>query len=85
MPMAHKPTSQTVRSNFSLESREGTFIPFCQNFDMGIAAALQQECQDSSKFKFVEDEVHGRNISKEYAKYVEDCCHKRILNTELAK
>ena len=68
------------------ETSEGHFIP---NFDNGIATlpftTVPTTEQQSVKLHFVEDEVIGSPISEPYAKYVEDCCRKRILSSELTK
>ena len=44
-----------------------------------------QELLADSAMHFVEEESLGRKIPDGFAKYVEDCCCKRILNAELLK
>ena len=41
--------------------------------------------QQGVKLHFVEDEAIGLPIPEGYAKYVEDCCRKRILASEITK
>ena len=48
-------------------------------------SALPSAEQQGAKLHFVEDEAVALPISEGYAKYVEDCCRKRILTAELTK
>ena len=72
--------------SLSAETSEGQFLP---NFDNGttdlpFSNVLPTE-QQSMKLHFVEGEAIDSPISEPYAKYVEDCCRKRILTSELNK
>ena len=80
MPMATSPLSLTS------EMTDGNFVPQFPN----SLAHLQLTNfhlveQQGVKLHFVEDEAVGPPISEANASYVEDCCKKRILSSELAK
>ena len=83
--MAPNPTSPMALSHISTESTEGSFVPNYPNVERGILNTSNQSCQVDSFIHFVEDESLGPKISEVFAAYVEDCCRKRILNTELLK
>ena len=86
MPMATDPASPFALSGFSTESHDGNFIPTYQNSNFKFPHALGQgTTQECGNIHFVEDESLAPKNSEKYAKYVEDCCRKRILNTELTK
>ena len=63
-----------------------TFIPTYRNAEFELSHVLRPGPeQDSVKLHFLEDESLGPSISTVYAKFVEDCCRKRILTSELVK
>ena len=78
--------AETSPLSLSTETTEGQFVP---NFDNGLTplpfSALPSAEQQGAKLHFVEDEAVALPISEGYAKYVEDCCRKRILTAELTK
>ena len=70
--------------SFSNETTEGQFVPNFNNGTPNVSLPTATE-QQGAKVQFVEDEAIGSTISEGYAKYVEDCCRKRILSSEIAK
>ena len=85
MPLAPNPASPMAQSQISADSAEGNFVPIFQNLEGEIPNTAGQGLLADSAIHFVEDESLGPKISEVFAKYVEDCCRKRILNTELLK
>ena len=83
MPMVPNPASPMAHSHLSTESTEGSFVPTFQNVEGQIVPASNQGCSGDSTIHFVEDESLGPNISEGLATYVEDCCRKRILSSEI--
>ena len=83
--MAPNHTSPMTLSHISTDSTEGSFVPTYHDVERGILDTSNQGCQADSSIQFVEDESLGPKISEVFATYVEDCCRKRILNTELLK
>ena len=80
MSMAASPLSLTT------EMTESTFVPqFPNSLTQLQLTNVQLVEQQEVKLHFVEDEVVGPPISEANASYVEDCCKKRILSSELAK
>ena len=69
---------------FSNETTEGQFVPNFNNGTPNVSLPTATE-QQGAKLHFVEDEAIGSPISEGYAKYVEDCCRKRIFSSEIAK
>ena len=85
MPMALNPASPMAHSHLSTESTEGSFVPTFHNMDGEISNVSNQGGSGDSTIHFVEDESLGPKISEGFATYVEDCCRKRILNSEILK
>ena len=80
MPMAVSPMSLTS------EITDGNFVPqFPNSLAQPPLTNVQLVEQQGVKLHFVEDEAVGPPISEANASYVEDCCKKRILSSELAK
>ena len=80
MPMATSPVS------LNSEMTDGNFVPQLPNsFAQLQLPNIQLIEQQGVKLHFVEDEAVGPPISEANASYVEDCCKKRILSSELAK
>ena len=80
MPMASSPLSLTS------EMTDGNFVPQLPNSLAQLQLPhVQLIEQQGVKLHFVEDEAVGPPISEANASYVEDCCKKRILSSELAK
>ena len=80
MPMATSPVS------LNSEMTDGNFVPQLPNsFAQLQLPNIQLIEQQGVKLHFVEDEAVGPPISEANANYVEDCCKKRILSSELAK
>ena len=78
MPMAAPPSPSTA-------STEGNFIPSFLNPGQALPCISTEHVEQSVRPHFIEDEAVGPAISDAYAKYVEDCCGRRILSTELTK
>ena len=85
MPMAPSPASPMAQSHVSTDSAEGNFVPTLQNIEGKITNTAGQGLLADTAIHFVEDESLGPKIPDVFAKYVEDCCRKRILNAELLK
>ena len=68
-----------------MESTEGSFVPTFHNMEGEVSNASNQGCSGDSAVHFVEDESLGPKISDWFATHVEDCCCKRILNSEILK
>ena len=80
MPMAASPLSLTS------EMTDGNFFPHFPNSLAQLQLTnVQLVEQQGVKLHFVEDEAVGPPISEANASYVEDCCKKYILSSELAK
>ena len=80
MPMAASPLS------LNSEMTDGNFVPQLPNSLAQLQLPnIQLIEQQGVKLHFVEDEAVGPPISQANASYVEDCCNKRILSSELAK
>ena len=80
MPMAASPMS------FTSEMTDGNFIPqFPNSLAQLPLTNVQLVEQQGVKLHFVEDEAVGPPISEANASYVEDCCKKSILSSELNK
>ena len=80
MPMAVSPMS------LASEITDGNFVPqFPNSLAQPPLTNVQLVEQQGVKLHFVEDEAVGPPISEANASYVEDCCKKRILSSELAK
>ena len=80
MPMAVTPMSLTS------EITDGNFVPqYPNSLPQPPLTNVQLVEQQGVKLHFVEDEAVGPPISEANASYVEDCCKKRILSSELAK
>ena len=60
-------------------------MPTLQNIEGEITSKTGQGLLADTVIHFVEDESLGPKILDVFAKYVKDCCHKRILNAELLK
>ena len=71
--------------SLSGETTEGQFIPNFENGTQFPFSTMPSAEQQGVKLHFVEDEAIGLPISEGYAKYVEDCCRKRILASEITK
>ena len=80
MPMAASPLS------LNSEMTDGKFVPQLPNSLAQLQLPnIQLIEQQGVKLHFVEVEAVGPPISQANASYVEDCCKKRILSSELAK
>ena len=80
MPMAASPLS------LNSEMTDGNFVPQLPNSLAQLQLPnIQLIEQQGVKLHFVADEAVGPPISEANASYVEDCCKKRILSSELAK
>ena len=80
MPMAASPMSLTS------EMTDGNFIPQFPNSLAQLPLTNEQLVERQGvKLHFVEDEAVGPPISEANASYVEDCCKKRILSSEVNK
>ena len=76
--------AENLSVSFSNETAEGQFVPNFNNGTPNVSHPTATE-QQGAKLHFVEDEAIGSTILEGYAKYVEDCCRKRILSSEIAK
>ena len=80
MPMAASPMSPTS------EITDGNCVPqFPNSIAQLLLTNVQLVEQQGVKLHYDEDEAVGPRISEANASYVEDCCKKRILSSELAK
>ena len=85
MSVAPNPASPMANSRLSTESTEGSFVPTFHNMEGEISDFSNQGCSGDSTIHFVEEELLGPKISEGFATYVEDFCHKRILNSKILK
>ena len=83
MPLATNPASAMAHSHISTKSIEGSFALTFQNMEGAIFPAFHLGYSGDSTIHFVEDESLGPKISEGLATYVEDCCRKRILSSEI--
>ena len=85
MPMAPNPESPMAQSHVSTDSTECNFVPTLQNIEGEITNTTGQGLLEDTAIHFVEDESLRPKIPDAFAKYVEDCYGRRILNAELLK
>ena len=84
MAMASNPASPVAKCYISTHSAEEHFVLTLQNIQRKISNTAGQGLLVDSAINFAEDESLGQKIPEVFAKYVEDCCSKKI-HTEFLK